>query len=316
MLAVRTVRQRYDPPVRAAWGELRERTFLHVRLELGAADWGEGEAAPLEPYDGVPLDAVREALDAYSRVDAPPEDLLAACAAERDLPQALAAIDLAVWDRESRLRGVPIARLIAPDALEAVPVNATVGAEDRAGAAAQAARAVADGYETLKVKVGIGDDAGRLAAIRATAGPAVALRADANGAWRTPEEALANLRALAPLDLELCEEPVHGVAALRAVRDESPVPIAMDETHAPGSAAADLVCLKITRGGITSVLRDAAAARTVGSDVYLASTYDGPRGIAAAVHAAAALKVTRACGLAASAGGPEPHNGLMSLPFT
>jgi L-alanine-DL-glutamate epimerase-like enolase superfamily enzyme len=89
----------------------------------------------------------------------------------------------------------------------------------------------------------------------------------------------------------------------------------MDETHAPGSGAADLVCLKITRGGITGVLHDAAAARATGADVYLASTYDGPRGIAAAVHAAAALKVTRACGLAAGAG-PEPKNGLIAVPFT
>ena len=72
----------------------------------------------------------------------------------------------------------------------------------------------------------------------------------------------------------------------------------MDETHAPGSGAADAVCLKITRGGITGVLHDASAARAAGSDIYLASTFDGPRGIAAAVHVAAALRVTRSCGLA------------------
>jgi L-Ala-D/L-Glu epimerase len=315
-LEVRPVRHELRAPLRAAWGELRAREYLEVRLEWSPGDYGEGEAAPLEPYDGVSLAAVRAALDAYAEVlRDDPEDPLAACRAERDLPQALAAIDLALWDREARRTGTPIARLIAPDALAAVPVNATIGAEDRAGAAAQAARAVAEGYRTLKVKVGIGDDAGRLAAIRATVGPGVALRADANGAWRTPEEALANLRALAPMGLELCEEPVHGVAAMKRVRAGSPLPIAMDETHAPGSGAADFVCLKITRGGITAVLRDAAAARTVGSDVYLASTYDGPRGIAAALHVAAALKVTRACGLAASAGGPGPKNGFMAVPF-
>jgi L-alanine-DL-glutamate epimerase-like enolase superfamily enzyme len=193
-------------------------------------------------------------------------------------------------------------------------VNATIGAEDRATAAAKAAAAVRDGYRTVKVKVGIGDDAGRLAAVRAVVGREVAIRADANGAWRTPEEALAHLRALAPVGLELCEEPVHGVEALRAVRAASPVPIAADETHAPGSGAADLVCLKISRGGISGVLADARAARDAGSDVYLASTYDGPRGIAAAVAVAAALKVTRACGLAASAGGPVPRDGVLS-PF-
>jgi L-Ala-D/L-Glu epimerase len=314
-LEVRPVRHELRAPLRAAWGELRVRELLEVRLSHADGGYGEGEAAPLEPYDGVSLAAVRAALDAYARVlESDPDDPLAACRAERDLPQALAAIDLALWDREARRTGTPIARLIAQDALEAVPVNATIGAEDRATAAAEAAAAVRDGYRTLKVKVGIGDDAGRLAAIRAVAGPGVALRLDANGAWRTPEEALANLRALAPVGVELCEEPVHGIAALRAVRAQSPVPIAMDETHAPGSGAADFVCLKISRGGITGVLADARAARAAGSGVYLASTYDGPRGIAAALHVAAALHLTRACGLAASAGGPVPRDGFLS-PF-
>ena len=72
----------------------------------------------------------------------------------------------------------------------------------------------------------------------------------------------------------------------------------MDETHAPGAGATRAVCLKITRGGITGVLADARAARAAGADVYLASTFDGPRGIAAAVHVAAALRITRSCGLA------------------
>ena len=72
----------------------------------------------------------------------------------------------------------------------------------------------------------------------------------------------------------------------------------MDETHAPGSGAAELVCLKISRGGISAVLEDARAARKAGSSVYLASTFDGPLGIAAGVHAAAALRISRACGLA------------------
>ncbi|WP_051323960.1 mandelate racemase/muconate lactonizing enzyme family protein [Candidatus Solirubrobacter pratensis] len=297
MLTVRTVKHRLRTPLRTAWGTLLERETLHVTLRFGPGDWGEGEAAPLEPYDGVPLAAVRAALDAYALIDAPPEKLLAACRSERDLPQALAAIDLALWDRRARLERTPIAKLIAPDALDAVPVNATIGAEDRTGAAAAAATAARAGFTCVKVKVGIGDDGGRVAAVRAAA-PGITIRVDANGAWTTPNEALANLRALAPIGVELCEEPVHGVEALREVRGESPVPIAMDETHAPGSGAADAVCLKITRGGITGVLEDAQAARAAGSDVYLASTYDGPLGLRAGLHAAAGLKVTRHCGLA------------------
>ena len=38
--------------------------------------------------------------------------------------------------------------------------------------------------------------------------------------------------------------------------------------------------------------------RATGAEVYLASTFDGPLGIAAALHCAAALRVELPCGLA------------------
>jgi L-alanine-DL-glutamate epimerase-like enolase superfamily enzyme len=142
----------------------------------------------------------------------------------------------------------------------------------------------------------------------------VGIRVDANGAWKSPDEALANLRTLEPVGLELCEEPVHGVDGLREVQAGTSIPIAMDETHAPGAGATRAVCLKITRGGITGVLTDARAARASGSDVYLASTFDGPRGIAAAVHVAAALRITRSCGLAT--GNLTAHDGVIDVPMT
>ena len=299
-------------PLVAAWGALSARELL--RVELVAADGlvGVGEAAPLEPYDGVSLASVRAALDAYGRVlegsDLDDErDALEACRRERDLPQALAAIDLALWDLAGKRAGRPVASLLSVEAARSIPANLVIGAEDRAGAAAGAAAAAAADFDTVKVKVGIGDDAGRLAAVRAAAGPRVLIRVDANGAWDV-DAAVATLSALGPVGLELAEEPVHGVNALRAVRAEVDVPIAMDETAAePGAAGAgavDAVCLKISRcGGISGVLRDAAAARIAGSTVYLASTFDGPIGIAAAVHAAAGL----------SASGPLPAHGLATL---
>jgi L-alanine-DL-glutamate epimerase-like enolase superfamily enzyme len=322
-LSVRTVRYALRAPLRASWGEITERETLRIRLEFPDGMFGEGEAAPLEPYDGVSLASVSAAIDAYAEVLGaiePSADLLAACKAERDLPQALAAIDIALWDHASRRTNTPLAKLIHPLASDEVAVNATIGAEDRAGAAEAASSAIRDGFRCVKVKVGVGDDAGRLAAVRAAVGPDVLIRVDANGAWATPEEALANLRALAPVGLELCEEPVHGVEALRAVAAESPVRIAMDETHAPGSGAAELVCLKISRGGISAVLEDARKARAAGSSVYLTSTFDGPLGITAGVHTAAGLRISRACGLATlqnfaePSGAPEPRGGSIAVP--
>jgi L-alanine-DL-glutamate epimerase-like enolase superfamily enzyme len=59
------------------------------------------------------------------------------------------------------------------------------------------------------------------------------------------------------------------------------------------------VCLKLARcGGITGTIEAARAARAAGSEVYLTSTFDGPAGIAAALQTAAALGITRPCGLA------------------
>ena len=296
--------------VRAAWGTLDRRELLRVRLRDTGNNFGYGEAAPLEEYDGVSLAAVRAELER----------------GEPTLPHAVAAVNMAEWDLRGRRDARPVATLLVDDPLPAVPVNALVGAEDRETASTQAAAAVAAGFRCLKVKVGVGDDAGRVAAVRAAVGPDVALRIDANGAW-TVEEAVAALESLAPVGIELCEEPVHGVEALRAVRAAVEVPLAMDETALePGAAvsgATDAVCLRVgAHGGISKVLETAAAAREAGSDVYLASTFDGPVGVAAGLHAAAALRVTRPCGLATLAlfdGLTDPFppvDGTITLPDT
>jgi L-alanine-DL-glutamate epimerase-like enolase superfamily enzyme len=295
----------FRAPLRTAYGELHERAVLELQVEEGEVV-GVGEAAPLEPYDGVSLDAVRAALERCrplleDAAHGDREELVDGCWLEAGLPQAVAAVDLALWDLEGKQTARPVAGLLGAHAGAPVPVSAAVGAVDRAGAAAEAAAAVADGFTTLKVKVGVGDDAGRLAAVRAVA-PEAALRADANGAW-TVDEAVAALASLEGVGLELVEEPVHGLAALRALRERVEVPIVMDETAAePGavsSGAADGVCLKVAAcGGISGVLAAAEAARAAGAFVYVGSTYDGPVGIAAGVHAAAALQPTPACGLA------------------
>jgi L-alanine-DL-glutamate epimerase-like enolase superfamily enzyme len=188
-----------------------------------------------------------------------------------------------------------------------VPVNATITAHDRAGAAEQAAQAVREGFTCLKLKVGVGDDGGRVAAVRAAAGPEAALRLDANGAWSV-EEAVRAIEALSPAALELVEEPSQGLQAVREVRERVAVRVAIDETAAEpgalGAGVADAVCLKISRcGGIAGLLAAAALVRASGAEVYLASTLDGPLGVAAALHAAAAL----------ASRGPLPHCGLATL---
>lgn len=300
-------------PLQTSYGQLREREAICVRLTDADGVSGYGEAAPLAPYDGVSAQRALLALERYAAVleelpeGGPLTRPLEACRAADELPQALAAIDLALWDRAGKIRGLPVCRLLVDDPAAKVNVNATLAATDRAGAAREAEVAAQQGFGCIKMKVGVGDDAGRVAAVRAAVGPEIALRLDANGAW-DPEQAVRSIDALAPAGLELVEEPCHGLQAIRAVRERVPVRISIDETAsepgALGAGVADAVCLKISRcGGISGLLAAATLVRAVGGEPYLASTYDGPLGIAAAVHAAAAL----------SARGPLPACGLATL---
>jgi L-alanine-DL-glutamate epimerase-like enolase superfamily enzyme len=221
------------------------------------------------------------------------------------LPAAISAIDLALWDLSGRRAGQPVSALLTERPQSAVEVNATISAPDRAGAARAADAAARRGFRCLKLKVGIGDDAGRLAAVRAAVGPQVALRLDANGAWDA-EQAVRAIDALEPVGLELVEEPTHGLEAMREVRERVAARVSIDESaELPGAldaGAADAVCLKLARcGGITGVLRAAAAVSRTGADFYLASALDGPLAVAGALHAAAALGSVRSlppCGLA------------------
>jgi L-alanine-DL-glutamate epimerase-like enolase superfamily enzyme len=306
-LALRTVRAPLRAPFHSATGVVTERELLQVVLEDSHGLTGFGEAAPLEHYDGVRLEAVRAALEDCRELigDADGTDLeglLAACRERAVLPQAVAGIDLALWDLAGRRAGRPVWQLLGATTPAPIAVNATIAAADRAGAAAEAERAIAAGFACLKVKVGLGDDGARLAAIRAVAGRQTAIRIDANGVWAA-EEALANLRLLEPIGLELCEEPTSGLEANTRVRAGTSVSTAIDESSVlPGALeqrVSDAVCLKIARcGGISGLLAAAKRARASGYDVYLASTLDGPLGIAAALHVAAVLLPDRPCGLA------------------
>jgi L-alanine-DL-glutamate epimerase-like enolase superfamily enzyme len=163
----------FREPLTTAFGTVEARELVRVWL-----DGGVGEAAPLEPYHGESVGPVIAALAAAARQPTP-EAAVARIAGGP--PQARAALDMALWDARGRREGRRVCELLDAAPLDSVPVNALIGASDRAGASRAAAEAVRAGFRCVKVKVGTGDDAGRLAAVRAAVGPDVAIRIDANG---------------------------------------------------------------------------------------------------------------------------------------
>ena len=303
-----------DPPLVTARGARSTRRGWWVRL---SADVGEGlgEAA-CWPGFGAGVRATRRAL---RRAAAEPLLLtrLSAAALAGDepalqaalerspagaAPEARAALETAALDLAAREGGRPLAAWLWPAPRERVLVHALVS--DAAGAR----RAVAEGAEALKLKVGFEAapaERARLSAVRAAVGPAVRLRLDANGAW-SADEALRRLEGLAPLGIDLIEQPVPAgdLDGLRRTRAAG-VPVAADEgLRGPEdleallrAAACDAVVLKpLFLGGLLPAR--ALALRSVGAGLRVIVTH----GLESAVGRAAAL--------ALAAGLPdlrEPH---------
>ncbi len=323
-LSVDLIEARFRAPFFSARQTLEAQRLVLVRVTDAEGHVGHGEAVALD----VPIEQLRAALEDCRQLLADAEfsersDLLLACA-DRTPPQALAAIDLALWDLAGRRAGRPVWRLLGAAEAPAVAVNTTIAAAEPERAASEAAAAREAAFRCVKVKVGFGWDAERVKAVRSAAGPDMAIRLDANGAWSV-DEAIAALGALERLKIESCEEPTSGLAALERVSSEAAIPIALDESAADPAAlerrVCDAVCLKVSRcGGISGVLAAAARARAAGYSIYLASTLDGPLGIAAAIHAAAVLRPDLPSGLAtlalfAERADPLPvHDGMIRAP--
>jgi len=328
-----------------AAGPIEQRDGVLVRLQLTAALEGYGEATPIA---GFGMETLRECWQALIALapqlvgeDVRDLDVLldgievAAAAA----PAARAALDAALHDAAARAASRSVAGWLAargPLRVRApVPVNALLSARSPAWLAGEAARAVAAGFATLKLKVAMGtlaEDVGRVAAVRSAVDGRARLRLDANAGWKE-EQAMAALERLVCFGLELIEQPVdaHDLPALARIRAASPVRIAADESAAGVARAervialraADVICMKpAALGGIRSALRLAARARRAGIDAFVTTALDGAVARAAALQLAALLPPpVPACGLATGvlladdlAAGTEPHAGCLALP--
>lgn len=265
-----------------------------IVLELGeAGDRGLGEIAPPPAAGSGALFALCRALGAPG-----PHSRLVA-----------AGLATAALDRRARAARVSVATLLGGTRRARVAVNALLDADAPEALAAQGQALVARGYRCLKLKLAPADidgDVRRLAALRAAVGDAVALRADANGAW-SHGHARDALRHIARFDLEYVEQPVADAAGLAALRRDSPIAFAADESAVDAAAvehlaalhAADVIVIKPAFLGLHGARAAVAAAQRHGLRVVVTSALDSGIGLAAALQVAALLpEPALACGLA------------------
>ena len=111
---------------------------------------------------------------------------------------AKAAVEMALMDLAGKQLGVPVCTLLGGAVRDRIALSHSIGQAEPAQMAELARRKVAEGFCTVKLKVGesLTHDIERCAAVRAAIGPAVTMRVDANGAWATVAEALETIIAI------------------------------------------------------------------------------------------------------------------------
>jgi L-talarate/galactarate dehydratase len=212
--------------------------------------------------------------------------------------QALAAIDIALYDLKAKRAGLPLAKLLGAHRDSVRTYNTSGGFLNASieEVKERASQSVADGIGGIKIKVGLPDgarDLARVAAVREHIGPDVPLMVDANQQWDR-STALRMGRRLEEYDLVWIEEPLdaydaEGHAALAAALD---TPVATGEMLASvaeherliATRACDIIQPDAPRvGGITQFLRLLTLADQAGLDLaphfameihlHLAATY-------------------------------------------
>jgi len=209
-------------PVVTSFGSMRDRPMVLVRAEDtdGNAGWGEiwcnfpavgaehrarlvhGVLAPI--LTSRPFENAAAAFDALTEQTA----VLALQAGEPGpFAQAIAGVDIALWDLQARRAQQPLWRFLG-GASPRVKVYASGLNPDRPADVALTRRN--EGFRAFKLKIGFGKerDVANVGALRASLGDGVDLMVDANQAWSV-ETAIDMARALEPFYIAWLEEPLR-----------------------------------------------------------------------------------------------------------
>ena len=186
---------------------------------------------------------------------------------------AFAGLEMSLWDAFGKSTNLPVHALLGGKIHDTVSFMGFVQGETTDELATHAGQLVQEGYEVIYLKAGRGkkEDMANLEAVRNAIGDK-RFRIDPNEAWDLME-AQVMINKLSRFDLEMVEQPVSavaGVAALKALKQSCPVPLAADqsvftpeEAHAMcSSGAVSLLTVGLHEtGGIIGFRRVAAIAQ-------------------------------------------------------
>ncbi len=258
-------------PVTTSFGTMRDRPMLLVEVEDadGATGLGEvwcnfpavgaGHRARLIDSMLAPLLTQRSFADpaeAFQHLTDATEVLALQSAEPGPFAQAIAGLDIAMWDMAARKAGQPLWRFLNPSAAPSVGVYAS-GLNPQ-NPEYLAATKLAEGYTAFKLKVGFGldRDLENLRAMREVIGTSHQLMVDANQAW-TLAAASHAVPHFEPFDLAWLEEPLRcdrPNAEWLALANLTAIPLAAGENI----SGADAFAATVNAGALTVVQPDLA----------------------------------------------------------
>lgn len=303
----------------------QEKSHVIVALTDKNGVVGYGEATPLSNFTGETARVVQLILEEVLFPVILGCDSRDIAAAHQRMDQAIAenhaaksAVDCAMYDLMAKELGTPLYALLGGKSRERVPINRHLGIMTVEKAVEMAKGYVAQGYRSLKMKIGrdVPAAAERIRSVRAAVGPQVRLRIDANGGL-TYVQARQLIDLVRNCDLEYFEQLLPGwdLEGMEQLRRICGVPILVDEgvnsvqdaMRYACSGAADAFTIKLCKcGGLYPAMLLAGAAAAAGIQVVVASTYDTHIGCSACLHLASALpNVAAACDLTTFATQPD-----------
>jgi D-galactarolactone cycloisomerase len=222
------------------------------------------------------------------------------------LVEAIAAIDIALWDLVGRSCNQSVASLLGGIGRKRVPAYASsINWLDDATAEAEIAAALRAGFREIKVKTGMPVDAAiaRAKLARRLAGDDVALYVDANWIYDV-DDAMRVGSALADLGYGFFEEPIvpHDRAGYAKLAQHLPIRLAAGESDYVASDALNLLADRsigliqpdVARsGGITETWRIAELAAAFHTAYAPHVGWSGGICVAASLQLAAAAETTR-----------------------
>ncbi|SEQ25188.1 galactonate dehydratase [Faunimonas pinastri] len=219
---------------------------------------------------------------------------------------ALAAIDIALWDLAGKLTGLPLVKLIGGQRRDTIPAYISgLPKPDRAERADLAAQWQDRGFSAFKFASPVADDgvAAELAGLRERLGPGARIACDMH--WtHTAEQAIALIRAMEPHGLWFAEAPVNpedidGLA--HVARSVSTTIAAGEEWRTVYDAvprvarrACGILQPEMGHKGVTEFMRIAGYAQAHHLEVIPHATIGIGIFLAASLHAAAAAAAVTA----------------------